>query len=323
MSSPPAPHSAQPQEERPTGSVRVIFTSPRQLPEARSIDGRVAVLDVAFAADGLGTSFEEVTHRFIRDLGSRLAIWVDHHDHERHADFHGDPRFVLCKKAEHGACPEMISPELVTATGPVDTVVCHLDVDGLYAAAKWLRGGTEPYPGADDDARIIDTRVGTPGPIAAAIDKALRARFRDEALKHRVVRYLVQGAGTQGRSGSSSEALGDAQVIAEAAAEFDVMEEETTRLAALYEPLGEAALYVDAQRHARRPFDKTELLLRGQTRAPISAVRHSGFVTIAAAYDSGVDFLQLFALSGGMPTRVSLPEKRLPEALEKLRGLRR
>lgn len=316
MSRSPAPHSAQAQQERPTGSARVVFTSPRQLPEARSLDGRVAVLDVAFAADGLGTSYEEVTHRFIRDLGSRLAIWVDHHDHERHADFQGDPRFVLCKKAEHGACPEMISPELVAATGPVDTIVCHLDVDGLYAAAKWQRGGTEPYPGADDDARIIDTRVGTPGPIAAAIDKALRARFRDEALKHRVVRYLVKGA-------SSDEALGDAQVIAEAAAEFDVMDEETTRLTALYEPLGEAAVYVDAQRHARRPFDKTELLLRGQARAPISVVRHSGFVTLAAAYDSGVDFLQLFGLSGGMPTRVSLPEKRLPEALEKLRALRR
>jgi hypothetical protein len=305
----------------PRSPAQVVFTSPRQLPEARSLVGRVAVLDVAFAADGLGTSYEEVTHRFIRDLGSRLAIWVDHHDHERHTDFRTDPRFVLCKKAEHGACPEMISPELVAATGPVDTIVCHLDVDGLYAAAKWLRGGTEPYPGADDDARIIDTRVGTPGPIAGRIDKALRARFRDEALKHRVVRYLVAGPGEAPTA--PGDALGDAQVIAEAAAEFDAMEEETARLGALYEPLGEVAVYVDAQRHARRPFDKTELLLRGQAMAPISAVRHSGFVTLAAAYDSGVDFLLMFALSGGMPTRVSLPEKRLPEVLEKLRGLRR
>lgn len=288
--------------------MQVVFTSPRALPDPRNLAGRVAVLDVAFAADGLGTSFEEVTHRFIRELGSRLAIWVDHHDHERHADFAADPRFVLCKKSEHGACPEMISPELVHRTGPVGTIVCHLDVDGLYAAAKWQRGGTEPYPGADDDARIIDTRVGTPGPIAERIDKALRARFRDEALKHRVVRYLVDGARDPEHE----------RVIAEAAAEFDAMEAETTRLGDLYERLGAAAVYVDAQKHARRPFDKTELLLRGQGQAPISVVRHSGFVTLAAAYDSGVDFLQMFDLSGGMPTRVSLPEKRLPEVLEKL-----
>ncbi|MFO0572935.1 MAG: hypothetical protein U1A78_02970 [Polyangia bacterium] len=297
--------------ETPADAVRVVFTSPRVLPAAKSLPGRVAVLDVAFAADGLGTSYEEITHRFIRELGSRLAIWVDHHDHERHADFAGDPRFVLCKKSEHGACPEMITEERVRAAGPIGSIVCHLDVDGLYAAAKWLRGGTEPYPGADEDARIVDTRVGTPGPIAAAIDKALRARFRDEALKHRVVRYLVGGAADPEH----------AQVIAEAAAEFDVMEEETARLAARFEGLGAAAVYVDAQLHARRPFDKTELLLRGQERAPIAVVRHSGFVTLAAAFDSGVDFLVMFALSGGMPTRVSMPEKRLPEVLEKLRAL--
>ena len=290
---------------------RVVFTSPRALPEACQLPGRVAVLDVAFAADGMGTSFAGITLKFIRELGSRLAAWVDHHDHESHADFKGDPRFILSTKAEHGACPEMVTPEVVRAAGPVGTIVCHLDVDGLYAAAKWLRGGSEPYPGADDDARVIDTRVGTPGPIADRIDRALRAHFRDEALKHRVVRYLVGGA-------ADAE---HAQVIAEAAAEFDVMEEETARLAARFEGLGAAAVYIDAQLHARRPFDKTELLLRGQERAPIAVVRHSGFVTLAAAFDSGVDFLVMFALSGGMPTRVSMPEKRLPEVLEKLRAL--
>ena len=87
----------------------------------------------------------------------------------------------------------MVTQALVREVGPIDTIVCHLDVDGLYAAAKWLRGGSEPYAGADDDARAIDTRIGTPGPIADRIDRALRAHFRDEALKHRVVRYLVAG----------------------------------------------------------------------------------------------------------------------------------
>ena len=286
--------------------VRVVFTSPRALPSASALPGRVVVLDVAFAADGLGTSFVGVTLKFIKELGSRLAAWVDHHDHESHGDFRGDPRFVLSTKAEHGACPEMVTPELVRLAGPVDTIVCHLDVDGLYAAAKWLRGGQEPYPGADDDARVIDTRVGTPGPIADRIDRALRAHFRDEALKHRIVRYLVGGAVDAGH----------AQVIADAAADFDAMEAETTRLTALYERRGQA-VFIDAQRHARKPFDKTELLLRGQEQAAVAIVRHAGYVTLAAGFDSGIDFLKLFGLSGGMPTRVSLPDKRLAEVLEK------
>ena len=62
---------------------------------------------------GGGSSFVKTTLPFIRGLGSRLAAWVDHHDHDRHADYAGDPRFVLSTKAEHGACPEMVTPEVV------------------------------------------------------------------------------------------------------------------------------------------------------------------------------------------------------------------
>jgi hypothetical protein len=35
-------------------------------------------------------------------------------------------------------------------------------------------------------------------------------------------------------------------------------------------------------------------------------------VSIAARFDSGFNFLQMFGLSGGMPTRISLPRQRLP-----------
>ncbi|HTM20536.1 MAG TPA: hypothetical protein VL172_08515, partial [Kofleriaceae bacterium] len=76
------------------------------------------------------------------------------------------------------------------------------------------------------------------------------------------------------------------------------------------------------------PFDKTELLLRGQELAEVSAVRDSGTVTFAARYGSGWDFVSLFrleggmptrvtllGLEGGMPTRVTLPEARLDDAL--------
>ena len=282
---------------------RLVFTTPRTLPDARTLDGRVVVLDIAFAAAGLGTPFEAVTGKFLSELGDRLAAWIDHHDHELHARFRDDPRFVLATKAEHGACPEMVTPEIVERTGPVDTIVCHVDLDGLYAAAKWILGGREPYPGADEDARRVDTRIGTPSATARMIDLALRARFRDEALKHRVVRWLVGGLKDKGHRA----------VIAEAAATFERTLAETARLGERYKVRGRVA-FVDA-RASRGPYDKTELLLLGQARAPIAVVQDSGMITIAAPYDPGWDFVALLVLGGGMPTRVSIAEARLDEAI--------
>jgi len=285
----------------------LVFTTPRKLPDARKLRGRVAVLDIAFAADGMGTPFDETTGAFIRELGGRLAAWVDHHDHERHGDFKSDTRFTLATKQEHGACPEMVTPALVREAGPIDTLVCHVDLDGLYAAAKWIRGGEEPYPGADDDARAVDTRIGAPGPTGELIDKALRAHFRDEGLKHRIVKFLVGGLADKAQ----------ARELAEAAADFDRMAEEARRLAGLYQPRGKA-VFVDAGVHAKAPFDKTLLLLEGQKRAPVAIVRDAGSITVAAAYDSGLDFVKLLGLGGGMPTRVSIPDSRLDEVLAKL-----
>jgi hypothetical protein len=288
----------------------IVFTTPRSLPDPKKLKGRVAVVDIAFAADGMGTPFAETTGAFIAALGGRLAAWVDHHDHERHVDFAGDTRFRLATKAQHGACPEMVTPEVVREAGPVDTIVAHVDLDGLFAAVKWVLGGAEPYEGADDDARAVDTRIGAPGPVGEMLDKALRAHFRDEGLKHRMVRWLVDGM--------KDKALG--REIAEAAADFDRMAAETSRLASLYEPRGRAAVYVDAATHARAPFDKTMLLLEGQKRAPVAIVRDAGMITLAAAFDSGIDFVRLLDLGGGMPTRVSIKEARLDEVLQKLNG---
>jgi len=293
----------------PSTLPEIVFATPRQLPDARKLRGRVAVVDIAFAADGMGTPFDETTGAFIRELAGRLAAWVDHHDHDRHVDFAADRRFTLSTKAEHGACPEMVTPEIVREAGPIDTIVAHVDLDGLYSAVKWILGGHEPYAGADDDARAVDTRIGTPGPTGGMVDKALRAHFRDEGLKHRIVRWLVDGM--------KDKALG--REIAEAAADFDRMAAETARLASLYEPRGKA-VYVDASVHARSAFDKTMLLLEGQKRAPIAIVRDAGMITLAAAFDSGIDFVKLLGLGGGMPTRVSIKESRLDEVLQKLNG---
>src|SRR5690606_19957634 len=147
-------------------------------------------VDIAFAAEGGGrrNAFEHTTLKFIDELGDRLAAWVDHHDSKHHARYADDPRFILATKAQHGACPEMVTPAVVAAAGSVDCIVCHTDFDGLASAAKWILGGEEPYAGCDDDARAIDTRVGFPGEAAARMDRALRARSRDETLMHAVVR---------------------------------------------------------------------------------------------------------------------------------------
>jgi hypothetical protein len=285
----------------------LAFASPRKLPRPRDLRGNVAMLDIAFASEAGGKSFETVTLPFIDGLGPRLAAWVDHHDSAHHARYAGDPRFVLATKAQHGACPEMITPEVVARAGRVDTLVCHVDFDGLASGAKWMRGGVEPYPGCDADARAVDTRIGVPGPIAARMDRALRARPRDQALFGIVVRHLAAG-------------LADPSLwepIDAAGAALAPLEAEARRIALRYERLEPSVALVDASERGG-PYDKTLLLLMGQERAPISAVVDGDTVTFAARFDSGVNFLEAFKISGGMPTVVSIQRPRLEEALAAL-----
>src|SRR5262245_17947894 len=212
---------------------QLAFGSPRLPPEPEKVPGRVVVLDIAFAATvGTSISFELTTKPFIDGLGDRLAAWIDHHDHERHVLFANDPRFVLATKAQHGACPEMVTPERVRHAGPIDSILTHVDLDGLYAAAKWVLGGVEPYEGADADARAVDTRVGEPGVLAARIDRALRAKFRDDQLKRAIVHFLVGGM----KPGPHDD------MIEEAAAEFDRRDARTQELIKRYTIRGRVAV---------------------------------------------------------------------------------
>jgi hypothetical protein len=289
-------------------SPAVAFATPRKLPKIRELSGRVAVLDIAFAGLGGKNGFEHITRPFIDGLGDRLAVWVDHHDHEAHERFRGDPRFVLATKAEHGACPEMVTPELVARVGPVETIVCHTDFDGLASAAKWMRGGIEPYPGCDADARAIDTRTGEPSPVAIRFDRALRARPRDSGLFGLIVRHLASG-------------LADASLwvpIDEAAAELLPIERETRRAAAAYQVVEPGVAVVDVTRGDYQKVDKTLLLLLGQERAPVSVVLDRDNVSVAARFDSGKNFVELLGLAGGMPTRVSVPRSRAGVVLRAL-----
>lgn len=284
----------------------LAFATPRKLPKARDLAGRVVVVDIAFAGSA-GSGFDKITLPFIKALGHRLRAWVDHHDHELHSRFASDPRFVLSTKAEHGACPEMIDEALVARVGPVETIVCHTDFDGLASAAKWIRGGVEAYPGCDDDARAIDTRLGKPSAAAERIDRALRARPRDAALFGIVVRHL---------SGGLEDPALWASIDA-AAAELLPIERETRRAAERFRRLEPGVAYVDVS-SGFATLDKTLLHLLGQEREPISLVLDRDNVSVAARFDSGQDFVRLLGLQGGMPTRVSLPRSELGAVLAAL-----
>lgn len=292
--------------------VELSFATPRKLPKVRDLRGRVVVLDLAFASEASGGGFDKITRPFIDALGPRLAAWVDHHDSSEHARYEGDPRFFLATKAQHGACPEMVTPDIVAKVGAVDTIVCHTDFDGLASAAKWMRGGIEPYPGADDDAWAIDTRLRRAGPMGERFDRALRARPHDAGLFGLVVRHLATG-------------LSDAslwQSVDAAAAELLPIEAETRKLAERYIRVPPGVAVIDITKVTEVPgavrVDKTQLLLLGQERERVSVVIDRDTVTVAARFDSGLNFLELLGLSGGMPTRVSIPRTRLGELLKAL-----
>lgn len=287
----------------------LAYGTPRKLPRASTLEGRVVVLDVAFAGDAGGASFEKVTEPFIKGLGSRLAMWIDHHDHALHARFADDPRFVLRTKAQHPACPELVTPERVAAAGPIETICCHVDFDGLAAAAKWIRGGVEPYEGCDADARAIDTRMGKASERGEMLDRALRARPREDGLRGLIVRYLASGCDDVGLYG----------LIREAASELDAIEAHTRELARRFDVDLHLAI-CDARGVRGDAYDKTLLLLLGQERAEVSLVHDDTTVTVAARFDSGVDLVAMLGLSGGMPTRVSVAANELDRVVSLVRA---
>jgi hypothetical protein len=170
-----------------------------------------------------------------------------------------------------------------------------------------MRGGVESYPGCDDDARAIDTRLGQPSRTAERIDQALRARPRDMGLFGLVVRHLAAG-------------LVDAalwQPIDAAGSEWRAIEAETRRLAKRYQRLPAGVAFLEVDKTDGR-FDKTLLLLLGQEREAVSVVAERDTVSVAARFDSGLNFVKLLGLAGGMPTRVAVPRSRLGELLSAL-----
>ena len=110
-------------------------------------------------------------------------------------------------------------------------------------------------------------------------------------LKHRVIEYLLS-------RGKDQVLWGE---IEEAAREIHPLLDESKALVRK-DQLIDGVAFVEA---AGRPV-WTELLLIGQEKSPVAVVRDSGSLTIAADFESGLDFVKMFDLHGGMPTRDGL-----------------
>jgi hypothetical protein len=263
----------------PSAAVRVVFVEqPGNLPAPP--EGRVAVVDVAFAG---GDNYERSTVPFLTTLGSRLAVWIDHHEHPLGwSRVQQDPRFVLVPNRLAHACPELVTPEVVARAGPVDAVVAHADFDGLISAVKFLRKGVPPWPEADEDARAADSpgrghRLTERAAILSdALDYAaseLRTAQR-ESLRQEIVDALVRGEiapALQARL--ESLALKQRQAL-----------EPVDGLAAAAREEAAGVLVARVAKALPRPVKKA-LLSRLEERAPVGVVIEGRAVTVATFRD--------------------------------------
>ena len=275
----------------------VWVTHPRHLPAAPR--GRAVALDVAFAASG---QWKSKTQKLIDALGDRLALWIDHHEHkEGWAAYLADPRFVLVPNRVAHACPELVTPERVAGAGPIDAILAHADFDGAVAAAKWLKGGVEPWPGADEDARAVDspgrghTLSERGARIAWALDEASASykQSRELELLTRLTRALA--------AGDLDPALDDElDTLAKGAR---VAEVATRALAQQKGALVAPGLFL--VRVDEKPDNRTRrnLLVYAEEQAPIGALLEpdpqGGHWLIAATFDEGLDLADVEGMEGG------------------------
>ena len=273
--------------------MRVVFVEqPGSLPPPP--EGRVAVLDVAFAG---GDNFARSTVPFLEALGDRLALWVDHHEHPMWSQHRDDPRFLLVPNREAHACPELVTADVVRRAGRVDAVVAHADLDGLLSAVKFLRGGDPPWPEADEDARAADS-PGRGHALSArarlyleALDEAgstLRSKQR-EALRQDLVAALARSP--EPLPAKLQSRLEDLQrAHAETLAPVD-------DLAASAREEVRGVLVVRVPKDLGRPVKKA-LLSRLEERAPVGVVVEGRAVTVAT-FREDLDLSAIDELAAG------------------------
>jgi hypothetical protein len=260
--------------------MRVVFVEqPGNLP-APPAEGRVAVVDVAFAG---GENFEKSTVPFLQALGERLAIWIDHHEHPvGWARYRDDPRFLLVPNRVAHACPELVTKDVVRRAGHVDVIVAHSDLDGLLSAVKYLRGGEPPWPEADEDARAADS----PGRGHAISEKA---RLISEALDHASSELRTAQREALRQEIVSALATGDLpppleQKVRELAEAQEEALAPVDALAAQAREEARGVLVVRAPKALPRPVKKA-LLSRLEERTPIGVVVEGRAVTAATFRD--------------------------------------
>jgi hypothetical protein len=271
----------------------VFVEQPGNLPPPPA--GRVAVVDVAFAG---GENFEKVTLPFLQSLGNRLAIWIDHHEHPLGwSRVRDDPRFVLVPNREAHACPELVTPDVVARAGKVDAIVAHADLDGLLSAVKFLRGGTSPWPEADEDARAVDSpgrghALSSFGQLMVdALDEAagtLRSKAR-ESLRQELVHGLV--VAPEPLPAKLRNRLRELQrAHAETLAPVD-------ELARSAREEARGVLVVRVPKDLGRPVKKA-LLSRLEARAPVGVVIEGKAVTVAT-FREDLDLARVDELGAG------------------------
>ncbi len=281
----------------------VWVTHPRHLPPPPASPS-VAV-DVAFAA-GLA-QFEKKTQAFIDKLGEHLVGWIDHHEHpEAWARFVDDPRFVLVPNQKAHACPELITPAVIAgleerAGKKAETVLAHADFDGALSAVKWMRGGHEPWPDADEDARHVDspgrghTITAHGRRLALALDEVSATSSREARCEFldRMVRAIVRDDV-------------DVDFSAELDALFTKAEAAEVEAARIADAQGrEEAQGVYVVR-VKEPLDnrmRRNLLVEAEQRAPIGALyepdKEAGHWLTAATFDQGLDLARVPGFKGG------------------------
>ena len=154
------------------------------------------------------------------------------------------------------------------------------------------------------DAITADTRKGILSEWAELVEWAIKANQADDSVRLLAVRWILLGE-ESARNGLESAAKRYAEV-----------RDETQRLVSGLTITGKVAV-VDA-RESRRQYDLTQVLLAGQELAPFVLVIQRGGVLAIATSRGDVDMVEMFGLVSGARFRVSLPDKRLEEALAKL-----
>ena len=273
-------------------------THPRHLPDPPL--GHVVVLDVAFAAD---SQYKLKTMPLIEALGDRLHYWIDHHYHpEAWERFNDDPRFLLVSNEIAHACPELITEDLVNgASDAIDTIIAHCDFDGALSAVKWILGGREPWPNADEDGRAVDSpgRGHSLTPkgehIALAMDEIYSTTTTANRLK-----YMTDLVWAMVHDDWPPDFKHNINLFAQRAKEKELRAEQETLKNGNHESDDVFVVRLDRKLDNQ---DRKYYLIAAETKARVGAVIEpeptGGAWLTVATFDPSIDLSKIKGLSGG------------------------